>query len=161
MKIWKYKYTKNRVLGKTFLDMARTIWHFWINKRVMVCDVQGQYDELQHKEYFDRQTYWTDAKTEDLHAMGYRACKNCPDFDNLAWLGVPVVIKLYNIKTIETEEKDNPSFLNDRINNNLLNRFAKSLARAALMGGMDMQKIVFMGIIAVGAIVGMKVLGVF
>ena len=62
---------------------------------------------------------------------------------------------------METEEKDNPMFLNDRMQSNLLNKFAKSLARAAVIGGMDIQKLILMAGIAVAAIFGMKVLGVF
>lgn len=157
---WKYDYT-NRAFGKTFIDLGQTVWHFWIKKRIMVCDIHADYDVLQHKEYYVRHSYWTDEKASMLHERGYRVCKNCPDHDNLAWMGVPVLIKLHGFKTIETDEKDNPSFLNDRMNNNLLSKFAKSLARAAMVGGMDLQKLLFMGIIGVGAIIGMKVLGVF
>ena len=75
------------------------------------------------------------------------------------------MMKIYNFKTIEVTDpnfsKDTPSYLNDRINNNLLNRFAKSLARASAIAGMDVQKMILIGAIGIGAIVGMKMFGVF
>lgn len=157
---WKYNYT-NRAFGKTFSDAISTFWNFWIKKRNMVCDIYADYDVVQHKEYYIRHSYWTDEKASMLHERGYRICKNCPDHDNLAWIGVPVLIKLHGFKSVETEEKDNPMFLNDRMQSNLLNKFAKSLARAAVIGGMDIQKLILMAGIAVAAVFGMKVLGVF
>ena len=45
--------------------------------------------------------------------------------------------------------------------NNLLNKFAKALARAAALAGMDLQKIILMGAIGIAAVVGMKMFGVF
>lgn len=158
---WPYDYTKKRVFGKTFADLIETIWNFWIKKRVMVCDMDGEYDLIQHKEYYNRHSYWTDEKVSLLHERGYRICKNCPDHDNLAWLGVPVLMKVSGFKMIETDEKDGPTFLHDRMKNNLLNKFARSMARASIMNGMDMQKLLLMGGIAVAAVVGMKFMGVF
>lgn len=161
---WKYDYT-NRAFGKTFIDMAKTFWHFWIKKRVMVCDLMANYEPLQNKEYFIREDYWTDLKTTTLHEMGYRVCENLPGHDNLAWVGVPVMIRLHGFKMQEVVDpeftKDDPMFLNDRMESNLLNKFAKSLARASLVAGMDIQKLLLMGGIAIAAIVGMKFMGVF
>ncbi len=161
MSEYEYEYTKKRAMFKTFADGWETLKHFWIKKRVMVIDLTADYDEELHKEYYIRRSYWTDEKAAELHAKGYRICKNCPDHDNLAWIGVPVLIKLHGFKTFETDEKDNPMFLNDRMNNNLLNKFAKSLARAAIVGGMDLQKLILMGAIGVAAVIGMKFMGVF
>lgn len=160
---WKYDYTK-RALGKTFADIGICIWHFWIKRHVMVCDIIADYDIIQKKEYYIREDYWTDEKITDLHEMGYKKCENLPDHDNLGWIGVPVLIKLVGFKTIEIDNPDNkdaPLFLNDRMQNNLLNKFAKSLARAALVAGMDIQKLVLMGAIGIAALIGMKMFGVF
>lgn len=161
---WEYDYT-NRAFGKTFSDMAKTFWHFWIKKRVMVCDLMANNDPLHGKEYYIREDYWTDIKLSNLHEMGYRVCENLPGHDNLAWVGVPVMIKLRGFKMQEVTDpeftKDDPMFLNDRMESNLLNKFAKSLARASLVAGMDIQKLLLMGGIAIAAIVGMKFMGVF
>ena len=159
----KYDYS-NRAFGKTFIDGAVCFWNYWIKKRVMVIDIIADYDLIQHKEYYIREDNWTDEKITLLHEQGYRKCENMPDHDNLGWLGVPVLIKFHGFKTIIIENqnyKDNPMFLNDRMQNNLLNKFAKSLARAALVGSMDLQKLILMGAIGVAALIGMKMFGVF
>lgn len=161
---WKYDYTGSRKFGKIISDGIQTFYHFWIRHRVIVCDIIGNYDVVQHKEYFIREDYWTDEKLANLHEQGYRPCENLPDHDNLAWFAVPVMIKLNGFKTIEiinTKNRDDPRFLNDRIQNNLLNRFARSLARAATLAGMDIQKLVLMAGLGVAAIIGMKIFGVF
>ena len=157
---WKYDYT-NRAFGKTFIDGAICFKNYWIKKRVMVCDIYADYDLIQDKEYYKREDNWTDEKLTVLHEQGYKRCENLPDHDNIGWIGVPVMVKFHGFKTIETESKDSPMFLNDRMQSNLLNKFAKSLARAALVAGMDLQKIILMGVIGVAALIGMKMFGVF
>ena len=47
------------------------------------------------------------------------------------------------------------------MSNNLLNKFAKSLARAAALAGMDIQKLLLMAGLGIAAVIGMKLLGVF
>lgn len=162
---WKYDYTKKRVLGKTLVDAVETLWNFWIKKRCIVCDMIGDYDVLHHKESYIREDYWTDESLELLHEIGYRKCEDLPDHDNIAWWGVPVLIKFHNFKMIEITDpaasQDDPMFLNDRMESNLLNKFARSLARAAALAGMDLQKIILMTGIGIAAVVGMKVMGVF
>ena len=157
---WKYDYT-NRAFGKTFIDGAMCFWNYWIKKRVMVCDIYANDDFIQDKEYYIREDNWTDEKLAILHEKGYKKCENLPDHDNIGWIGVPVMVKFHGFKTIETDCKDSPMFLNDRMQSNLLNKFAKSLARAAVIGGMDIQKLILMAGIGVAAVFGMKVLGVF
>ena len=158
--IWEHDYTQKGI-GKFFKDLGECIWHSWIKHRVMVCDMFSDYDIIQMKEYVIRKEYWTDEKTKDLHAKGYRICEGLPSHDNLAWMGVPVMCKLHGFKTCEIDSKDSPTFLNDRMQNNLLNKFARSLARAVTLGGMDLQKILLMAGLGVAAIIGMKVMGVF
>ena len=163
MKI-KYDYT-NRALGKTFIDGALCFWHHWIRKRNLIIDLIADYDVVQHKEYYIREEYWTDDELSLLHEIGYRRSEDTPDHDNLGWLGVPVMIRLHGFRTIEVTDpeasKDDPMFLNDRMSNNLLNKFAKSLARAAALAGMDLQKLILMGAIGIAAVIGMKIFGVF
>ena len=161
---WKYDYT-DRALGKTFIDGAKCFWHHWIHRRTLIIDLIADYDLVQHKEYYIREEYWTDDKPALLHEIGYRRSDNTPDHDNLGWAFVPVMIRLHGFKTIEITDpeasKDDPMFLNDRIQSNLLKSFAKSLARAAALAGMDLQKLILMGAIGIAAVIGMKVLGVF
>jgi hypothetical protein len=157
---WKHDYTEKGFI-KFIKDGAECFWHSWIKHRVLVCDMIADYDLMQHKEYCIREEYWTDDKKSMLHERGYRICEGLPGHDNLAWMGTPVMMKLYGFKTIEEISKDNPSFLNDRMQNNLLNKFAKSLASAAALAGMDVQKILVMVGLGIAAVVGMKLFGVF
>lgn len=163
---WEYNYTDRR-FGKTFADLFQVIKHSWIKHRVLVIDLNADYDIIQQKEYYIRTEYWTDEKLVKLHERGYRRSDNTPDHDNLAWIGVPVMIKLSGFKSIEIDpadpaaSRDDPMFLNDRMESNLLKQFAKSLARAAALAGMDLQKLILMGAIGIAAVVGMKMFGVF
>lgn len=158
--IWEYDHTQKGI-GKFFKDLKECFWHSLIKHHVMVCDMFSDYDIIQQKEYVIRKDYWTDEKSKNLHAMGYRGCEGLPAHDNLAWIGVPVMCKLHGFKILEIDSKDSPTFLNDRMSNNLLNKFAKSLARAAALAGMDVQKFVLMAGLGIAAVIGMKVLGVF
>ena len=161
---WKYDYTDRR-FGKTFADLFQVIKHSWIKHHVIVIDLIADYDVLQHKEYYIREEYWTDEKLTSLHECGYKKSENTPDHDNLAWIGVPIMIKIRDFKTTEITDpeasRDDPMFLNDRMESNLLKQFAKSLARAATLAGMDLQKLILMGAVGIAAVVGMKMFGVF
>ena len=150
-------------IGKFLSDLGENIKHSMFKKRILVVDLIGEHDLLQNKDYYNRIEYWTDQPAEELHKNGYRVCEGL--HDNLAWIGVTVMMRIYHFKMIEITDpnfsKDTPSTLNDRMENNLLSKFAKSLARAAALGGMDLQKMILMGAVGVAAIIGMKVFGVF
>ena len=139
-----------------FKNLFENIKHRMINKRILVVDIIGRHSNSQNKDYYERKDYWTDTPKEILHENGYRICEGI--HDNLAWWGVPVMMKLYGFKEIVVDDpnfsQDTPSTLNDRMNNNLLNKFAKSLAKAAAIAGMDIQKMILIGAIGIGAIVG-------
>ena len=149
--------------GGFFKDLMQNIKHHVFKKRVLVVDIIGEHSNTQNKDYYDRKEYWTDTPKRILHENGYRICEGI--HDNLAWWGVPVMMKIYNFKTLECNDpnfsRDSPSTLNDRMNNNLMNKFAKSLARAAAIAGMDIQKMILIAAVGIGAIVGMKMFGVF
>ena len=149
--------------GGFFKDLWQNIKHRMINHRVLVVDIIAKHSNSQNKDYYERKEYWSDTPLSVLHENGYRICEGL--HDNLAWIGVPIMMKFYGFKTSTVDDpnfsKDTPSTLNDRMNSNLLNKFAKSLARAAALNGMDLQKLLLMGIVGVGAVIGMKMLGVF
>lgn len=149
--------------GGFFKDLAQNVWHHLIHKRILMIDIVGKHSNVQNKDYYERREYWVDTPARILHENGYRICEGI--HDNLAWIGVPVMMKLHGFKEIAVDDPnfshDTPSFLNDRMNNNLLNKFAKSLARAAAIAGMDIQKMILIGAVGIAAIVGMKMFGVF
>lgn len=157
--MWDYDYLHRSF----FKDLYLNIRHRMINKRVLVVDIIARHSNSQNKDYYERKEYWSDTPLSVLHENGYRICEGL--HDNIAWIGVPVMMKLHGFKMIEVDDpafsKDTPSTLNDRMNNNLLNKFAKSLARAAAIAGMDIQKMILIAAVGIGAIVGMKIFGVF
>ena len=162
-----HKYTESGFL-KFIKDGAECFWQFWLNHRVLIIDITGKLayvgskETMKEREVYERREYWTSVKPEQLYSEGYKRCEGV--HDNLAWFGVPVLMKLNNIHTLQVEDprvRDSPRFLYDRAMNNLTARFAKGLARAQIVGGMDIQKLLLMGGIAIAAIVGMKFLGVF
>lgn len=159
---WPHNYYE-KGLAKFFKDGAECFYHSFLKGRILVVDVIGEHSNTQNKDYYSRVEYWTDTPAHVLHENGYRICEGL--HDNLAWMGVPVMMKIYNFKVIEVNDpnfsRDTPSTLNDRMNNNLLTKFARHLARAAALGGMDLQKILFMGVIGIAAVIGMKMFGVF
>ena len=154
-----YDYLK----GGFFKDLLQNIKHRMIHKRVLMVDIIARHSNTQNKDYYERKEYWVDTPLRVLHENGYRICDGI--HDSIAWIGVPVMMKIYGFKMIEVDDpnfsQDTPSTLNDRMQNNLLNKFAKSLARAATIAGMDIQKMILIAAVGIGAIVGMKMFGVF
>ena len=154
-----YDYLK----GGFFKDLLQNIKHRMIHKRVLMVDIIARHSNTQNKDYYERKEYWVDTPLKVLHENGYRICDGI--HDSIAWIGVPIMMKIYGFKMIEVDDpnfsQDTPSTLNDRMQNNLLNKFAKSLARAAAIAGMDIQKMILIAAVGIGAIVGMKMFGVF
>ena len=149
--------------GGFFKDLLQNIKHRMIHKRVLMVDIIARHSNTQNKDYYERKEYWVDTPLRVLHENGYMICDGI--HDSIAWIGVPVMMKIYGFKMIEVDDpnfsQDTPSTLNDRMQNNLLNKFAKSLARAAAIAGMDIQKMILIAAVGIGAIVGMKMFGVF
>lgn len=157
-----HKYT-DRDIFKPFRDMIEVFWHYWIKHRSLKVDITGKDYFLKSNQWFDRKEYWTDEKSEDLHALGYKPIEGLKN--NLIWWGVPIYGRLQGFKTLELTDpnasKDTPMTLDDRMHSNLTTKFAKSLARATTLAGMDLQKMLLMGAIAIGAVIGMHYFGVF
>ena len=157
-----HKYT-DRDIFKPFRDMAEVFWHYWIRHRSLKVDIVGRWNPILKKEEYHRIENWVDEPSEKIHENGYRQIVGL--HDSLIWWGVPVYARLYNLRTIEiidpNASQDTPSFLYDRMKSNLATKWARGLARVAAIAGMDIQKLVLMGGIAVAAIIGMKYMGMF
>lgn len=157
-----HNYTKRGII-KAFKDLYECVWYGWIRGLRLKVDLKGKEHLISGRQGYERTEYWTDEKPEDLHAKGYRSVEGLKN--SLIWYGVPVYGKLQGFRTIEITDpaasKDTPMTLDDRMHSNLTTKFAKSLARATTLAGMDIQKMVLMGAIAVGAVLGMHYFGVF
>lgn len=157
-----HNYTK-RGIFKAFKDLFECIWYGWIKGMRFKVDITGRDYLLKSNQWYDRKEYWTSEKSEDLHATGYKSIDGLKN--SLIWWGIPIYGRLQGFKTLEITDpnasKDTPMTLDDRMHSNLTTKFAKSLARATTLAGMDLQKMLLMGAIAIGAIIGMHYFGVF
>ena len=157
-----HKYT-DRDIFKPFRDLKEIIWNYWIKHRSLKVDIVGNWDMELKKDVYTRTETWTDEPRTQIHEAGYRVIEGL--HDSLIWWGVPIYARLYNFHTIEITDpaasKDTPSFLHDRMTTNLTTKFARSMARATTLAGMDIQKLVLMGAIAVAGVLGMHYFGVF
>ena len=157
-----HKYT-DRDIFKPLRDMAEVFWHYWIRRRSLKVDIVGRWNPILKKEEYHRTENWVDEPSEKIHENGYRQIVGL--HDSLIWWGVPVYARLHNLRTIEiidpNASQDTPSFLYDRMKSNLSTKWARGLARISAIAGMDIQKLLLMGGIAVAAIIGMKYMGVF
>lgn len=157
-----HKYT-DRDLFKPFRDMWEVFWQYWIYHRSLKVDIVGKWNPVLNKEEYHRTEIWTDEPSEKIHQNGYKVIEGL--HDSLIWWGVPIYARLYNLRTVEITDpnasRDTPTTLHDRMSTNLTTRFAKSMARATAIAGMDLQKLILMGAIGVGAILGMHFFGVF
>lgn len=157
-----HNYTQRGII-KAFKDLFECIWYGWIKGMRFKVDITGRNYMLKSNQWYDRKEYWTDQKSEDLHATGYKSIEGLKN--SLIWWGIPIYGRLQGFKTLELTDpnasKDTPMTLDDRMHSNLTTKFAKSLARATTLAGMDLQKMLLMGAIAIGAVIGMHYFGVF
>ena len=157
-----HNYTQRGII-KAFKDLFECIWYGWIKGMRFKVDITGRNYMLKSNQWYDRKEYWTSEKSEDLHATGYKSIEGLKN--SLIWWGIPIYGRLQGFKTLEITDpnasKDTPMTLDDRMHSNLTTKFAKSLARATTLAGMDLQKMLLMGAIAIGAVIGMHYFGVF
>lgn len=157
-----HNYTKRGII-KAFKDLFECFWYGWVRGMRLKVDFKGKENIINHRQGYERTEFWTKEKSEDLHAVGYKQIEGLKN--SLIWWGIPIYGRLQGFRTIEITDpnasKDTPMTLDDRMHSNLTTKFAKSLARATTLAGMDLQKMALMGAIAVGAVLGMHYFGVF
>lgn len=118
---------------------------------------------------FDRTDKWTEWSSTELQRSGYQKAERIPPYDSILLWGVPVYVRLHGLRQYDVHHtpidgdirKDTATTLNDVMQTSAVNTFIKGLAHANSMSHMDIQKLVMAGIVAVGAIFGLHLLGVF
>ena len=118
--------------------------------------------EWTKSQQYIREETFTNESPEGLIAVGYKRCKGL--HDSILWSGIPVYVKIIGGTEYDTTgpeySRDSSVTLNDAMNSNATQDFIKGMLRGA-MPTMDIQKIVFIALIGIGAIIGMKIIGVF
>lgn len=173
--------------NRIILDKNCLVYPHWNNtpngmltRFKQICDAQIQGKKLliditinpglwTDKKEFYRIDRWTTETKDQIISRGYRKCVGL--HDNLAWIGIRVYIKINNGSEFDTTVKDphgrfvysqdTAITLNDAFLSDADDRFIRGMGRARAMLQMDLQTLAMMGIIGIGAVVGMYFLGVF
>lgn len=117
---------------------------------------------------FYRMEKWTTESTDEIIGKGYKKIVGL--HDNLLWAGIKQYAKInngreFNIRQTDKNgvflySQDTPATLNDAMTSDSDNAFIRGMGRAHTMRGMDIQTMAMIGIIGVGAIVGLYFMGV-
>lgn len=158
-------------------ELSEVFRHGRIRKERLAVDIHmGVYipDILkpgQVREYqgYERSERWTALKGKELEPMGYYRCEGLKD--SIIWWGVPVYLRITggtaaDLSQIRDKDgqriysQDTAATLNDVMTSKATENFMRGLGKTALPT-MDVQKIIMVGILAVGAVFGLMMMGVF
>ena len=151
-----------------FKDLLERLEHKGEKIRV---DIYERYMTVGHETgaFYDRHDYWTDMSTDELHQNGYLPAVRMPGYDSIQWWGQKVYVRLQNYTQFDIHAKDEfgrflysqdtPSTLHDEMTSNATQQFIKAMFKTTLPT-MDVQKIIMMALLAVGAVFGLMMLGV-
>lgn len=117
-----------------------------------------------------RMEFWTDAKKKDLGTLGYKPVKGL--HDSIMWVGIPIYMIVENGRAFEVPDTkdDNGNFLfpqdtaetlQDYASSSATQKFIAAMSKVQSIGTMDLQTIIMIAIIGVGAIFGLHIMGVF
>jgi len=156
-----------------FYDLKMCFRHHWLKSRCLRVDIEIKSicpnilraDEPQ--DVMVRREHWTERPAWELAQMGYKKCSGL--HDSIAWWGVPVYAKIrggevYDIRATAPDgsllhSQDTSATLNDAMLSTSTPDFIRGMGRTALPA-MDIQKIIFIVIIGIGALLGVKMLGI-
>lgn len=154
---------KHRTLKgeRIIIDMElKEVVHAWWNGHAM---------ERTTDQVIDRSDRWTDINPENLQRAGYKRVYGL--YDSIVWWKVPVYMRIHNAHKFDVRHatdadgiliysQDTSATLHDAMQSNATQDFIKGMGKTSI-ASMDLQKILMIGILAVGAFFGMYMLGVF
>lgn len=119
--------------------------------------------------YYSRDDRWTQVPKAELHQLGFLPGVRVPGYDSIQWWRQPVYVRVQNYQQFDIHAKDDegryiysqdtPSTLNDEMTSNATREFIKAMFKTTLPT-MDVQKLIMIGILAVGAVFGLMMMGV-
>ena len=151
-----------------FADLKERLDH--CRERVRI-DITEKYMRVGDEEgaFYDRHDYWTELTSDELHQLGYLPAVRMPGYDSIQWWRQKVYVRLLNYKQFDIHVKDEsgqfiysrdtPSTLHDEMTSNATQQFIKAMFKTTLPT-MDVQKIIMMALLAVGAVFGLMMMGV-
>lgn len=128
----------------------------------------GQFMERSTHNVIVRTDRWTDVPAEALQEAGYKRVKGM--YDSLLWWNVPVYLQIHGGKKFDlssvTDPAGNPLYsmdtsatLHDAMQSNATLDFIKGMGKTS-MSSMDLQKIIMIAIVGVGAVFGLYMMGI-
>lgn len=151
-----------------FFRILRERLHYREGEKMrIVCDFWLY--EHDGKPNYRRSDCWTAREPEELHKAGYLPSIRTPGYDNIAWWRVPIFARIHDGFVFDIHRRDadgnllysqdTPNTLEDELRSNAVRDFIKGLFKTSLPT-MDLQKILMIGILGVGAVFGLMMLGV-
>lgn len=144
----------------------------WVHRGETIrVDLRQMYITVGDEEgaYYDRGDYWTEMSSDALHSAGYLPVVRMPGYDSLPWWGQKVYMRLENAEQFDIRQKDEygqfiysqdtPSTLHDEMVSNATRDFIKAMFKTTLPS-IDIQKIIMIAILGVGAFFGLMMMGI-
>lgn len=154
---------------KTSYHIWEVIKNRWLKGRKLKIDFIAKPAELGGDNEARIIERWTDETTAELREIGHYK-KVIGWKDSIVFAGVQCYIKIRNLEKFDQDvldsngcriySEDSASTLHDVITSNNIMQAIRNMAKVA-MSKMDIQTMVLIAIIGVGAVVGMHFLGVF
>lgn len=165
-----YDYTQDRVT-----DILQSVFvNYWLYGRKLlinlhyrerICVLEPEREDWRE---LCRTEYWTDETKANIHLAGYKKVRGM--HDSILWAFVPVYMQVENasyfvVPDTKTNDKfdypqDTAETLHDYASSNATQRFIAAMSKTSI-DNIDMHTIIMIALLAVGAIFGMKMLGVF
>lgn len=155
-----FPYYDNTIKGKII-----RAWHILIAQIMiykLIIEITINPGIIHDKPEMYRREYWTTTPKKDLIAKGFTKCVGL--HDNIAWVGIRQYIKINNGEVFDVEIKDKhgnfiysqdtPATLNDAMTSDADKEFFKGMGKAHTLRNMDMQTMIMIAIVAIGAGVG-------
>lgn len=144
-------------------------WKHRGQKIIVELQMWTKYEHGHNVAMLDRRDFWTDQKKTDIEIDGYKRTTGL--YDNIIYWGVPVYTIIKNGETMDISKfvddtgkpiysLDTASTLHDEMRSNATMDFMKGMGKTQL-ASMDLQKILMMGLLAIGGVIGLWVMGVF
>lgn len=174
--VWEVEYIYTPQPMKFLNDLVNVWWYGRILQMKLVSDMRFYLatpdiskPNLKPVKSLERKEKWTTRKTTEICQMGYLPANRL--HDSIPWLAIPVYIRFDNpqrfIVPDTKDEKghflypqDTPSTLYDKWHSNATKEFIKNMSKLGVRQ-VDTQTMIMMGIIGVGAIVGLWMMGFF
>ena len=155
-----HDYTEESFFGTGWEILKRK----WIQGKKLIVDFTMKPDVLKGTPEYIRKEKWVKTPSKDLHAVGYRDAEGL--HDSIIWSYVRIYVRFHNTKEfpiadVFPDKKDTAYTLNDAMLSTSDRDFKKGLARAQLTATADWQKLILIGIVGAGALLGTKMMGLW